>query len=65
LSILKDKKITINLFAGVGGMSAATSSGVGDGPVVDKYPSEKSSSTLVISGGEGYIDFRVGKTSLS
>ncbi|XP_034254464.1 JNK-interacting protein 3 isoform X4 [Thrips palmi] len=46
---------------GSGGLSAATSAPV-ETPTVDNLPdSEKPYSMLVMSGGEGYIDFRVGE----
>lgn len=46
---------------GSGGLSAATSAPV-DTPTVDNLlDSEKPHSMLVMSGGEGYIDFRVGE----
>lgn len=47
--------------AGCGGLSAATSQ-VPDAPTLDNsQDSDKPVSMLVMSGGEGYIDFRIGK----
>lgn len=47
--------------SGSGGLSAATSAPV-ETPTVDNLSDpEKPHSMLVMSGGEGYIDFRVGK----
>lgn len=49
--------------SGCGGLSAATSCHVPDSPTVDHpLDNDKLASTmLVMSGGEGYIDFRIGK----
>lgn len=54
-----------NLNLGSGGFSAATAIQQDD-PIVEIVPdAEHLTSTLIIAGGEGYIDFRSGKYILN
>lgn len=46
--------------SGSGGLSAATAA-VHDTPVIETLNADRPTSMLVMSGGEGYIDFRVGR----
>ena len=49
--------------SGSGGLSAA-STAVQDSPVIESMNADRPTSMLVMSGGEGYIDFRVGRLFL-
>lgn len=52
----------MNLLLGSGGISAASSAPMDASTIDSLSESEKPNSMLVMSGGEGYIDFRVGKS---
>lgn len=52
----------MNLLLGSGGISAASSAPMDASTIDCLSESEKPNSMLVMSGGEGYIDFRVGKS---